>query len=94
MNARPEVTGKSTLYLAFDDLEAHGVPYGRQRIYELMRANLFPQAIKYGNHRNSPVRWLAAEIDAWVLERVRARPVVVKEPEPEKPKKRRRRAAA
>jgi predicted DNA-binding transcriptional regulator AlpA len=91
MAARP-----GTGYLCFEELRAHGVPYGRQRIWELEREGSFPRRIRYGPHRNSPILWLAEEVDAWVLERVRARPVVVAE-QPEKKSKRshsKRRATA
>jgi prophage regulatory protein len=57
------------IYL-WKDLRAAGVPYTRKHVRTLQRRGEFPMHFNLGPNR---VAWLAAEVDAWVEERVRHR---------------------
>lgn len=56
----------------FRDLKAAGVPFTRKHISFLERTGRFPQ---HFNLTEFSIGWVAAEVDAWVEERIRARPV-------------------
>lgn len=60
--------GESPALLAFNPL-SHRVGFGRSRIYLMISKGEFPPPIKVG--RSS--RWVRAEIDNWLSERIAAR---------------------
>jgi prophage regulatory protein len=55
----------------FRDLRAAGVPFTRKHVVDLERRGQFPQRV---NLTENTVAWVAEEVDAWVEERIRARP--------------------
>jgi prophage regulatory protein len=54
----------------FPDLKAAGVPYSRRHVERLMGAGQFPQHFDLGPNS---VGWVAAEVDAWIEAKIRAR---------------------
>jgi prophage regulatory protein len=49
----------------------HRVPYSEAHIWRLERAGKFPRRAHLGANR---VAWVEAEVEAWIEERVNARP--------------------
>jgi prophage regulatory protein len=43
---------------------------GKTKIYELQKAGLFPMSV---NVTDTAVRWIDSEVEAWLMERARAR---------------------
>ena len=65
----------------FRDLKAAGVPFTRKHVTTLEGRGEFPQ---HFNITDFSVAWVADEVDAWVLSKVRARrvvPIAKKSPE-------------
>lgn len=56
--------------LTFRDLAGHGVPFKRRHLLELERAKKFPQRVRLGENS---VRWVEAEVDAYVQAKIAAR---------------------
>jgi len=52
------------------------VGLSRPSVYRMMKAGAFPQQVKLGT---AAVGWLRAEVEQWIAERVRARPVSMPE---------------
>lgn len=57
-------------FLRFDELAAHGVPYGRDYLRILSAKGLFPRPIKLSTRRTV---WQAHEVDNWVRQRIAER---------------------
>lgn len=57
-------------YLAYSDLAGRGIPFTRQHIARLIKQGRFPAPIKLGIGTN---RWIAAEVDAWFVQRMAER---------------------
>jgi predicted DNA-binding transcriptional regulator AlpA len=55
----------------FRDLRSAGVPYTRKHLTTLEKRGEFPQHIRLGPNS---VGWVGEEVDAWIEERIRARP--------------------
>jgi prophage regulatory protein len=49
----------------------HRVPYSEAHIWRLERAGKFPRRAHLGANR---VAWVEAEVEAWIEERINARP--------------------
>jgi prophage regulatory protein len=79
MNGSP--AAKRRVY-RFRDLSSAGVPYTRKHITALEKRGEFPMHFQLG--ANS-VAWVAEEVDQWVEERIRRRPVIVAHGAPASP---------
>jgi predicted DNA-binding transcriptional regulator AlpA len=56
--------------IAFDQLESRGVPYTRDHLRRLCKADLFPRPVPLSNRR---IAFVADEVDAWVSAKIKAR---------------------
>ena len=54
----------------FPDLKTAGVPFTRKHVTTMEKRDEFPTHFKLGSNS---VGWVAAEVDAWVEERIRRR---------------------
>ncbi len=63
------MTNEIVRAIAFRDLKAKGVPYGRRELRELCRQGLFPAPIRLGPQR---IGWIESEVDSWLLAQPRA----------------------
>jgi prophage regulatory protein len=74
--ARPKI-------LNVNELRAE-IGLSQRTVWEMVSAGHFPRPIRIGPRR---VGWLAAEVDAWLAERIRERDEELAHPKPEKPRR-------
>ncbi len=61
-------------FIRFPELrERKGVPFSNVHLRRLEAAGEFPRRVRIGNGSGGSVAWLEAEIDAWIIDRVKAR---------------------
>src|SRR6516164_9322011 len=72
----PDHAGRVPLrLLTFKELKAlKGVPYSRTQIRRLEHAGTFPMHVTLGDGDGAYIAWVEAEIDDYIVEKMRARP--------------------
>jgi predicted DNA-binding transcriptional regulator AlpA len=80
----PDHAGRVPLrLLTFKELKAlKGVPYSRTQIRRLEQAGTFPMHVTLGDGDGAYIAWVEAEIDDYIVEKMRARPAPAPSGEP------------
>jgi prophage regulatory protein len=60
--------------VAYPQLIDFGVPFSRMHISRMEKAGKFPMHIKLGG---KSIAWVRDELDAWLAQRMKARPTIV-----------------
>jgi prophage regulatory protein len=56
--------------IAFGQLKSKGVPYSRDHVRRLCKADLFPRPVPLSNRR---IAFVEEEVDAWIAAKLKAR---------------------
>jgi prophage regulatory protein len=73
MSTRQELKSrpKQIRLIIFQELRSvKGIAYSRMQLSRLMKAGIFPQAIRLSSSR---IAWVEAEVDAWIAAKAEAR---------------------
>ena len=62
----------NNVFVTYDELPSHGVPYTRVHLNRLMRKGLFPIAVQLSPNR---IAWRVSDVEQWKANRPPARAV-------------------
>jgi len=65
------MSSQSQTLVPFSGLAAKGITFSKMHIWRLEKAGKFPMHVQVSAQR---IAWVESEIDAWILDRIAARP--------------------